>query len=144
MTTIALDVTHYSYRVIWSAEDEEFLATCIESPSLSWLAETQVTLSVASAHWYSRSSMTCVLRPKDDVDRRPSSPCVVCWDQAAVGVGGACARSHCWCCSRVCSLRRWMRDSVSASSSPARWRWLIRGRWSGSMWGGAIQAVRPG
>lgn len=30
MTTIALDVTHYSYRVIWSAEDEEFLATCIE------------------------------------------------------------------------------------------------------------------
>lgn len=41
MTTITPDVTHYSYRVTWSAEDEEFVATCIEFPSLSWLADTQ-------------------------------------------------------------------------------------------------------
>ena len=28
---------HYAYRVIWSAEDEEFVALCAEFPSLSWL-----------------------------------------------------------------------------------------------------------
>jgi predicted HicB family RNase H-like nuclease len=33
---------HYSYRVSWSAEDGEFVATCIEFPSLSWLASDDV------------------------------------------------------------------------------------------------------
>lgn len=32
---------HYSYRVTWSAPDQEFVATCAEFPSLSWLDETQ-------------------------------------------------------------------------------------------------------
>ncbi len=32
------EVSHYTYRVTWSAEDGEFLATCAEFPSLSWLA----------------------------------------------------------------------------------------------------------
>jgi predicted HicB family RNase H-like nuclease len=36
------DVAHYTYRVSWSAEDEEFVATCLEFPSLSWLAASQV------------------------------------------------------------------------------------------------------
>ncbi|WP_305786849.1 type II toxin-antitoxin system HicB family antitoxin [Symbioplanes lichenis] len=36
------DVSHYSYRVSWSAEDGEYVATCAEFPSLSWLAESQV------------------------------------------------------------------------------------------------------
>ena len=31
---------HYTYRVIWSAEDEEHLGLCAEFPSLSWLAST--------------------------------------------------------------------------------------------------------
>ena len=31
---------HYTYRVTWSPEDEEFLALCAEFPSLSWLAST--------------------------------------------------------------------------------------------------------
>lgn len=35
------DVTHYTYRVTWSSEDAEFLGTCLEFPSLSWLATTQ-------------------------------------------------------------------------------------------------------
>lgn len=35
------DAAHYSYRVTWSPEDEEFVATCLEFPSLSWLAATQ-------------------------------------------------------------------------------------------------------
>ncbi|MDI5938794.1 MULTISPECIES: type II toxin-antitoxin system HicB family antitoxin [Micromonospora] len=37
-----LDITHYTYRVTWSAEDREFVATCAEFPSLSWLASSQV------------------------------------------------------------------------------------------------------
>jgi predicted HicB family RNase H-like nuclease len=36
------DVSHYTYRVSWSVEDEEFVATCLEFPSLSWLATSQV------------------------------------------------------------------------------------------------------
>jgi predicted RNase H-like HicB family nuclease len=30
----------YAYRVIWSGEDEEYVALCAGFPSLSWLAET--------------------------------------------------------------------------------------------------------
>jgi predicted HicB family RNase H-like nuclease len=36
------EVSHYTYRVTWSAEDGEFLATCVEFPSLSWLAADQI------------------------------------------------------------------------------------------------------
>ncbi|ROO51159.1 putative HicB family RNase H-like nuclease [Micromonospora sp. Llam0] len=36
------EVSHFTYRVTWSAEDGEFLATCAEFPSLSWLASSQV------------------------------------------------------------------------------------------------------
>ena len=35
------DVSRYTYRVTWSVEDHEFVATCAEFPSLSWLAESQ-------------------------------------------------------------------------------------------------------
>jgi predicted HicB family RNase H-like nuclease len=34
------DATHYAYRVTWSAEDGEHVATVAEFPSLSWLAPT--------------------------------------------------------------------------------------------------------
>lgn len=30
----------YTYRVSWSEEDGEYVASCIEFPSLSWLAAT--------------------------------------------------------------------------------------------------------
>jgi len=30
----------YTYRVTWSAEDEEFVGLCAEFPGLSWLAAT--------------------------------------------------------------------------------------------------------
>lgn len=36
------DLTDYSYRVVWSAEDAEYVATVAEFPSLSWLASTPV------------------------------------------------------------------------------------------------------
>ena len=31
------DVRHYSYRAQWSPEDDEYVATVLEFPSLSWL-----------------------------------------------------------------------------------------------------------
>jgi predicted HicB family RNase H-like nuclease len=31
----------YTYRVMWSEEDKEFIGICAEFPSLSWLADTQ-------------------------------------------------------------------------------------------------------
>ncbi|MEL6788105.1 MAG: type II toxin-antitoxin system HicB family antitoxin [Cyanobacteria bacterium J06607_15] len=33
---------HYSYRVIWSTEDEEFVGLCAEYPSLSYLDEDRI------------------------------------------------------------------------------------------------------
>jgi predicted HicB family RNase H-like nuclease len=33
---------HYTYRVSWSPADAEFVATCVEFPSLSWLAANEV------------------------------------------------------------------------------------------------------
>jgi predicted HicB family RNase H-like nuclease len=36
------DVSHYTYRVSWSADDDEYVATCAEFPSLSWLASSQI------------------------------------------------------------------------------------------------------
>lgn len=35
-------VAHYRYSVAWSPEDEEFVATVAEFPSLSWLDADQV------------------------------------------------------------------------------------------------------
>lgn len=41
-TVVRPEVSHYAYRVVWSSEDQEFVATCAEFPSLSWLAADQV------------------------------------------------------------------------------------------------------
>jgi predicted HicB family RNase H-like nuclease len=37
-----VDVSHYTYRAVWSVEDGEFVATVAEFASLSWLAASQV------------------------------------------------------------------------------------------------------
>lgn len=34
-------MNYYTYRVMWSEEDQEFVALCAEFPSLSFLANTQ-------------------------------------------------------------------------------------------------------
>ena len=31
---------HYTYRVTWSEDDNEYVGLCVEFPSLSWLART--------------------------------------------------------------------------------------------------------
>lgn len=36
-----MNIDHYTYRVTWSPEDNEYLGLCTEFPSLSWLALTQ-------------------------------------------------------------------------------------------------------
>ena len=36
------EATHYAYRVTWSVEDGEHVATVAEFPSLSWLAPSPV------------------------------------------------------------------------------------------------------
>ena len=35
-----MNVNHYTYRITWSAEDNEHIGLCAEFPSLSWLAPT--------------------------------------------------------------------------------------------------------
>ena len=35
-----MNINHYTYRVTWSAEDQEHVGLCVEFPSLSWLAKT--------------------------------------------------------------------------------------------------------
>ncbi|MEE2033361.1 type II toxin-antitoxin system HicB family antitoxin [Rhodococcus chondri] len=35
------DARHYSYRVQWSPDDDEYVATVLEFPSLSWLESDQ-------------------------------------------------------------------------------------------------------
>ena len=35
------DTKHYTYRVTWSGEDGEYVATVVELPSLSWLHAEQ-------------------------------------------------------------------------------------------------------
>ncbi len=37
---MVLESDKYTYRVMWSDEDEEFIGLCAEFPSLSWLAST--------------------------------------------------------------------------------------------------------
>ncbi|WP_322922014.1 type II toxin-antitoxin system HicB family antitoxin [Nocardioides renjunii] len=36
------NVSHYTYRLSWSADDAEYVATCAEFRSLSWVAGSQV------------------------------------------------------------------------------------------------------
>ena len=36
-----MNAKQYTYRVIWSEEDREFVGLCAEFPSLSWLEEEQ-------------------------------------------------------------------------------------------------------
>ncbi len=35
-----MNIDHYTYRVIWSPDDSEYVGLCAEFPSLSWLASS--------------------------------------------------------------------------------------------------------
>src|SRR6185312_12769973 len=36
-----MNIAHYTYRVTWSPEDQEYVGLCAELPLLSWLSATQ-------------------------------------------------------------------------------------------------------
>ncbi len=36
-----MKIDHYTYRITWSEEDQEYVGLCVEFPSLSWLADSQ-------------------------------------------------------------------------------------------------------
>jgi predicted HicB family RNase H-like nuclease len=38
-----VDIKHYTYRVLWSEEDQELIGLCAEFPSLSHLDQDQVS-----------------------------------------------------------------------------------------------------
>ena len=40
----------YTDRVIWSAEDGEYVGLCVELPSLSWLAPSRAAALVGIRH----------------------------------------------------------------------------------------------
>jgi predicted HicB family RNase H-like nuclease len=40
---MAMKNDHYTYRVTWSEDDQEYVGFCAEFPSLSWLAQTPET-----------------------------------------------------------------------------------------------------
>lgn len=46
MADLRVDISHYTYRVTWSPEDGEYVGTCVELPSLSWLASDRTTAIV--------------------------------------------------------------------------------------------------
>lgn len=58
MSSTTIDATRYTYRVSWSPEDEEFVAICLELPSLSWLADAQEAALAGCATSSPRSSTT--------------------------------------------------------------------------------------
>lgn len=60
------DATHYTYRVAWSVEDGEHVATVAEFPSLSWLAPTPVEAlaGLANVVGVSRQRFTVALSAK--------------------------------------------------------------------------------
>ena len=37
---MALKNDHYTYRITWSEDDEEYVGLCAEFPSLSWLSKS--------------------------------------------------------------------------------------------------------
>ena len=39
--SITSQADHYTYRIAWSAQDNEYIATVVEFPSLSWCADSR-------------------------------------------------------------------------------------------------------
>ena len=60
---------HYTYRVTWSPEDEEYIGLCAEFPSLSWLAK-----SPESALKGIRKTVESVIQDMKDNDEKIPHP----------------------------------------------------------------------
>lgn len=42
MSIMTINHEHYTYRIIWSVEDQEFVGLCVEFPSLSFLNDDRL------------------------------------------------------------------------------------------------------
>ena len=60
---------HYSYRVIWSGDDEMHIGLCVEFPSLSWLAD-----SPEKALYGIRQIVAVVLADMAETGETPPTP----------------------------------------------------------------------
>lgn len=79
------DVSHYTYRVTWSAEDQEFVATCMEFPSLSWLAPSQIQ-ALTGLEDLIGETVDDMRRQDEPVPEPSSSFC--CWSPKRRSVAG--------------------------------------------------------
>ena len=81
-----MNIKHYTYRVIWSPEDNEHLGLCAEFPSLSWLAKKLRLRLKALAKLWPMWSQTCkpVVNPlrEQASTRRPAPQAVDCYRRA--------------------------------------------------------------
>ena len=66
---MTLQNDHYTYRVTWSPEDEEYIGVCVEFPSLSWLAK-----SPESALKGIRKTVESVIQDMKDNDEKIPQP----------------------------------------------------------------------
>jgi len=59
-----LDHDYYTYRVTWSAEDNEYVGLCSEFPSLSWLSEIRIRRFKGFGSWSLKWLQICRVTTK--------------------------------------------------------------------------------
>ena len=62
---------HCTYRVTWSADDNEYVGLCAEFPSLSWLAPTPD--EALSGIWWVVSECIVDMQTTSETPSRPES-----------------------------------------------------------------------
>ena len=69
---MATDIEKYTYRVMWSDDDEEFIGLCAEFPSLSWLSTTS-TKALKGIQSVVKDCVTDMSKNKEDIPAPISS-----------------------------------------------------------------------
>jgi len=65
---MATDIEKYTYRVMWSDDDEEFVGLCAEFPSLSWLASTS-SKALRGIQSTVKDCVSDMLKNKEDIPK---------------------------------------------------------------------------
>lgn len=66
------EIDKYSYRVMWSEEDQDFVGTCAEFPSLSWL-KSSPEAALKGIRALVKSVVKDMMKNKEDVPEPISS-----------------------------------------------------------------------
>ena len=66
------EIDKYTYRVMWSEEDQEFVGSCAEFPSLSWLKSTPEA-ALKGIRALVKSVVKDMIKNKEDVPEPISS-----------------------------------------------------------------------